>query len=89
MKLKDLLNEASKTLWRIEESGDGRSVDNYWGVFKASSQQEARDLAAKHWKNKEMNTIGQYSAEPVTTSQLNNLKKDFEAKIITMTKIMN
>lgn len=87
--LKSVLNEASTKLFRVYEGDDYGRPSIYMGVFKASSEKEAREKAAKHYKNKEISTTGFYGAEEVSSGKLNKDKAELMKKIEAMTKIIN
>ncbi len=80
-----------KKLFRVYEN-DGTWTLNpikYMGVFKASSKEEARQIASKYHNNKEISTTGFYSAEEITKSKLNKEAKELEELIRVKTKILN
>lgn len=88
--LKSLLKEGKTSLFQVYELDmDGRYPFLYMGVFKASDAKEARELAAKHYKNKEIATTGFYGAEEVTAAELNKIKKKLEKDIKDQTQILN
>jgi len=81
--------KGGKGLYRIVRSTDeGYDSDEYYGVYEADSPQHAKEKAASRYKDKEIATTGFYSAQKVTTSQLDKEKKEMEKKIEAKTKII-
>ena len=76
-------------LFRIYETDDYGRPKYYMGVFKASSKEEAREIAAQMYNNLEISTTGFYGAEEVNASELAEERKKALKKIDDMTKIMN
>lgn len=76
-------------LWRVSElDQDGRRAIRHWGIWKAANADEARQLAADHYKNKEMVTTGFYEAREIEQSQLDEERQRLERAISDL-KLMN
>ena len=84
----DKLDGGEKLLFKIDEVGDyGRTI---WtlGVFRAKNGDEARELAAEHFNNKEIVTTGFYAANEVSERELKKEVAELEKQIAKL-KIIN
>jgi hypothetical protein len=83
-------NEAIPSkLFRVYGVNESGKLSYYVGVFKASSEEEARETAAKMYNNKEISDTGFYGAQEVNASQLAKEREEALKKVDDMTKIMN
>lgn len=72
-------------LYRVFEADDFGKPTKYWGVFRATDTNEARDLASRYYNNPEIITTGFYSAREVTQGDLAADLNEYTMK----TKILN
>lgn len=79
----------AKPLFRIFEVDDYGRPQTYMGIFKASSEKEARELAAKYYKNKTIATTGFYGAERISYRNLEKEIKELTKQMEARTKILN
>ena len=81
--------DSADQLWRVSElDQDGRRAIRHWGIWRAASQDEARQYAADHYGNKEMVTTGFYEAREIEQSQLDEERERLERALASL-KPMN
>jgi hypothetical protein len=79
----------SSKLFRVYRVNDYGRPLYYMGVFKASSKEEAREIAAKMYNNKEISSTGFYGVQEVNASELAKEREEALKEIDDRTKIMN
>lgn len=86
---KDNFNKKEETLFRIYEIDDYGMPTSYLGVFIANTKEDARKIASKYYKNKEIITTGFYKAKEITQKELDKEYEELMKEIKFKTKILN